>query len=96
MGFLFHWEPAGTAPRRRESHKNFLDMSGTEVNYVYTSLFTFELLVRCMIAGRSFFWCDDWLWTPGRLIIYVSIPVRFCAVWKVQLEKSMEPQENGF
>lgn len=42
------------------------------VNYVYTSLFTFELLVRCMIAGRSFFWCDDWLWNWLDIVIVMT------------------------
>ncbi|CAE6942521.1 CACNA1H [Symbiodinium sp. KB8] len=50
------------------------------VQYMYTALFTIELLLRLSVHGRSFFCSPDWLWN------WLDIFIVATSLWEVSID----------
>ncbi|CAE7326729.1 unnamed protein product, partial [Symbiodinium pilosum] len=72
------------------SHPEPRPRSFQVVQYTYTALFCFELLVRLIALKWKFFWSDDWMWSCLDVFIVLT------SLWEVAVDvMAMVYEGNG-
>jgi len=60
------------------------------IQYLYTTLFTVELLLRMIVHGRQYFWNEDWLWN------WLDIFIVSTSLWELGVDiVSMLSKSDG-